>query len=143
PPYDDNTRFDAYTFYFALEYLKSAKPRVLFISFDETDHQGHAGRYDLLLNAARRTDGYVQLLWQTIRSMSEYRGKTTLIFSPDHGRGGAPKKWRDHGRDMKEAANIWIAIMGPDTPALGERTKVETVTQSQIAATLAALLGED
>ena len=32
--------------------------------------------------------------------------------------------------------------MGPDTPALGVRHDVET-TQSQVAATIAQLLGED
>ena len=36
-----------------------------------------------------------------------------------------------------------MAFLGPDTPALGERAKVPDVTQSQIAATLAAFLGED
>lgn len=43
---------------------------------------------------------------------------------------------------MPGAENIWVAVMGPDVPALGERTAVE-VTQSQIAATIAALVGED
>ena len=33
--------------------------------------------------------------------------------------------------------------MGPDTPRLGERTQTEAHTQSQIASTIAALLGED
>jgi hypothetical protein len=33
--------------------------------------------------------------------------------------------------------------LGPDTPPLGERTNCDRVTQSQIAVTLAALLGED
>ena len=33
--------------------------------------------------------------------------------------------------------------MGPDTPATGEMTNVPRVTQSQIAATIAELLGED
>jgi len=32
--------------------------------------------------------------------------------------------------------------LGPDTPARGERENTE-VTQSQVAATIAALLGED
>lgn len=32
--------------------------------------------------------------------------------------------------------------MGPDTPAQGERENIET-TQSQIAATIARLVGED
>jgi hypothetical protein len=33
--------------------------------------------------------------------------------------------------------------MGPDTPARGEREESGTVTQAQIAATVAALLGKD
>ncbi|MBK7493875.1 MAG: hypothetical protein IPI28_00175 [Candidatus Omnitrophica bacterium] len=33
--------------------------------------------------------------------------------------------------------------MGPDTPALGERSQVEAVTLSQVAATIATLLGKD
>ena len=36
-----------------------------------------------------------------------------------------------------------MGFLGPDTPALGERSKVPAVTQSQIAATLAAVLGEN
>ena len=37
----------------------------------------------------------------------------------------------------------WIAVMGPETAPLGERTHVSTVTQAQIAATVAALVGKD
>jgi hypothetical protein len=44
---------------------------------------------------------------------------------------------------VEGAENMWIALLGPDTPALGERRSVERVTQSQIAATAAALLGKD
>ncbi len=36
-----------------------------------------------------------------------------------------------------------MAFLGPDTASLGERQHIEPVTQSQIAATLAGLLGED
>ena len=36
-----------------------------------------------------------------------------------------------------------MAFIGPDTAALGERSHGPTVTESQIAATIAALLGED
>jgi hypothetical protein len=32
-----NTRHDAFTFRFAMDYLKRAHPRVLYIAFDETD----------------------------------------------------------------------------------------------------------
>ena len=36
-----------------------------------------------------------------------------------------------------------MMFLGPDTQSLGERTKIAPVTQSQIAATLAAFLGQD
>lgn len=36
-----------------------------------------------------------------------------------------------------------MVFLGPDTPALGERTNIGPVLQTQLAATLAALLGED
>jgi len=37
---------------------------------------------------------------------------------------------------------VWMAVMGPDTPAKGVRENVET-TQAQVGATIARLLGED
>jgi hypothetical protein len=74
--------------------------------------------------------------------MPEYRGNTTVIFSPDHGRGEGAA-WKNHGEKVPDSKYIWMAFLGPDTRALGERTHIPAVTQSQIAATLAALLGED
>jgi hypothetical protein len=138
----DGEPFDAFTFHTALHYLTSAKPRVLFLSLGETDEWAHAGRYDLYLKAARRFDRYVGRLWDAAQSMPEYKGTTTLILAVDHGRGRAPLKWKSHGQKLAESKYVWMAFLGPDTPALGERPKTG-VTQSQIAATLAALLGED
>ena len=43
---------------------------------------------------------------------------------------------------MPEAERIWIAVMGPGVAPLGVRSDVN-VTQSQIAATIATLLGEN
>jgi len=37
----------------------------------------------------------------------------------------------------------WLAVMGPDRAALGERGKGKPVVQAQIAATVVALLGRD
>ena len=64
-------------------------------------------------------------------------------MTTDHGRGFAPTEWKNHGASVKGAENIWLAFLGPDTPPLGERTNTERHTQSQVAATLAAFLGED
>jgi DNA mismatch repair protein MutH len=78
-----------------------------------------------------------------MQAMPEYRGTTTFIITTDHGRGSGLTEWKEHGVEEKGSENIWIAVIGPDTAPLGERSHVASVTQSQIAATVAALLGKD
>ncbi|MDB6083414.1 MAG: hypothetical protein JWN43_1295, partial [Gammaproteobacteria bacterium] len=127
----------------ALDYVKSAKPRVLFVGYGETDNWAHQGRYDLVLESAQRFDHFVEQLWNTMQAMPEYRGSTTFIITTDHGRGGGLTEWKEHGVEEKGSENIWLAVMGPDTAALGERARVAPVAQAQIAATLAAFVGKD
>jgi hypothetical protein len=74
--------------------------------------------------------------------MPDYGSATTLIVATDHGRGNTPADWRNHGEKVPEARNVWMAFLGPDTPGLGERREIRPVGQNQIAATLAAFLGE-
>ena len=135
--------FDSFTFQTALEYIKLHRPRVLYLSLGETDEWAHRGDYALYLRSAHRVDQYLRQLWETVQSMDQYRGKTSLMFLTDHGRGEAPVEWKSHGEKQVDSKYIWMAFLGPDTRALGERHNVAPVTQSQIAATLAALLGED
>ncbi|HZO23111.1 MAG TPA: hypothetical protein VFB37_11475 [Steroidobacteraceae bacterium] len=147
--YNTTTRFDADDSQDSLlqvtllDYVRSAHPRVLFVGYGETDNWAHQGRYDLVLESAQRMDGFVRELWETMQSMPEYRDSTTFIITTDHGRGSGPVEWKDHGVEQKGSGNIWIAALGPDTPPLGERKHVGAVTQSQIAATVAAFAGKD
>ena len=134
--------FDPVPFHTAMEYVEAKKPRVLFVGLGETDDWAHAGSYAEYLNAAHLADEYLRQIWELMQSMPEYRGKTTLIVLPDHGR-GMGVKWTDHGQKVPESMQTWMAFLGPDTPPLGERKQALPVTESQIAATLAALLGED
>ena len=85
----------------------------------------------------------MKTLWETAQAMPQYQGTTTLLFSADHGRGSGPAAWKDHGKDVEGAENTWLAVLGPDTPALGRRTNVAEIEQGQIAGTIAAFLGED
>jgi len=135
--------YDCFTFRAAFEYFKRQRPRVLYIGLGETDEFAHAGQYDQYLRSARRVDDYLRLLWEKIQSSPDYRDTTTLIVTADHGRGNAPLEWKNHGADIPGSERIWIAVIGPDTPALGERTHHKPLTQGQVAATLAALLGLD
>jgi hypothetical protein len=137
--------YDCFTFQSALAYLKRRHPRVLYIGLGETDEWAHSGRYDQYLKSAQRVDAYLRTLWETIQSMPEYRDTTTLIVTTDHGRGDGPVEWKSHGAKIRGSENIWMAVMGPDTPAqgLGSSGSRSPVTQSQVAATLAAFLGLD
>lgn len=140
--FNDEEPPDPLTFYSAMEYLKQNKPRVLYISLGWTDEAAHANRYDEYLKATHLVDEYLRVLWQTLQSMPQYRGKTSLIFTCDHGRGEG-QGWTSHGSGTPDSWQTWMAFMGPDTPALGERKNCDEVSLNRVASTLAALLGED
>jgi len=135
--------YDAFLQIPLIESFPEHQPRVLFVGYGETDNWGHAGRYDLLLHAAHSFDHYAEQLWNALQQLPAYRDQTTFIMTCDHGRGSGPVEWKEHGVEQKGSENIWIAVIGPDTRALGERTHVAEVHQAQIAATIAALLGKD
>jgi hypothetical protein len=136
-----DVRLDAFTFYYGMEYLKKNKPRVMYFAFDETDDYAHAGEYAAYLNAAHYTDKFIGELWSYLQSDPQYKDKTTLIITVDHGRGTNAEDWKHHGKKIAEADQIWMAIMGPDTPALGEVKEEGQLYQKQVAATLASFLG--
>jgi hypothetical protein len=133
-------RYDRFTFQYAMEYMKREKPKVVFISFDETDEHGHGGRYDEYLKSAHQADSMITQLWTWIQSDPEYKNKTTLMITTDHGRGKSPRGWKRHALLFNGSAQIWLAILGPDTPASGEMTSFMRLKQKQIAQTIAALL---
>jgi hypothetical protein len=142
-PLWEDLAYDSLLLHAAQDHIKRQQPRVVFIGFGETDEWAHEGRYDHYLHAAHRMDDFVRRLWETVQALSQYRDKTTFILTADHGRGSGPAGWRNHGEKVEGAEGDWIAIMGPDTPALGERTNLAPISENQIAATIAALLGKD
>lgn len=139
-----SVRFDAFTHHYAMEELKKNKPKVLFISYGETDDYAHGGRYDQYLFSARQTDAYIAEVWNYLQSDPQYKDKTTLIITTDHGRGTNPKStWKGHGSNIPDAGEIWIAVIGPDSSALGEVRRPGQLYQNQVARTLARALGVD
>jgi hypothetical protein len=135
--------FDSFVMHATYDFVKRQKPRLAFIGFGETDEWAHHQHYEEYLKAAQRVDSFAREFWTMLQSMPEYRDKTTLIITADHGRGTGPVDWKSHGEKIPDSAGDWIAILGPDTPPLGERTNTSPRTQSQIAATIGALLGFD
>ncbi|MGZ3872367.1 MAG: alkaline phosphatase family protein [Mucilaginibacter sp.] len=140
----DSTRIDFLTYEFGKEYLKQYKPRVLYIAFDEPDDMAHGGNYKFYLDRVHQEDSYIQELWQYLQTDPQYKDKTTLIITCDHGRGDEPlEKWRDHGSDVVHSEQTWFAVIGPDTPPTGVIRTPTTTYHKQLAQTIATLLGFD
>jgi hypothetical protein len=137
-PYGE--RYDLFTFGYAFEFLKRERPRVMFVSFDETDEHGHGRRYGSYLESAHRSDSLIAEMWRWIQQDPQYRDKTTLMVTTDHGRGTSAKGFQRHAILFRGSAQIWLAVIGPDTPASGEMRNRARYGQNQIAETIAELL---
>lgn len=139
-PFGEEECLDVFTHYAALENLKNKKPRILYIAYGETDEWAHSGIYKSYLDAAHQVDKWLAELWNFIQNNPQYKGKTTLLITVDHGRGEADK-WTSHNNKIPGADEIWFAAIGPDTPVIGEANNIKQLFQEQIAQTIAKLMG--
>jgi len=124
----------------AVAYLAAAKPRLLLVVLDEPDEWAHEGCYVGYLRAIQATDTALRRLWETAGTIPEFRGRTTLIVTTDHGRGASPADWRNHG-GIREAEETWLMALGPDTPNRGEVEAGECVSNAQVASTVSEICG--
>jgi hypothetical protein len=123
-----------------MSYLEDRRPRVLFVGYAETDDWGHEGRYDRFLDAAHDVDRFIAQLWAGVQSHPRYHGRTTLIFTADHGRGRTAADWRHHGEDVPGAEETFIITIGPVVGENGERSSTSHVL-GQVAVATAAAVG--
>lgn len=138
-------RFDVFAHNYALQALKRDRPRMVYIAYGETDDFAHEGHYGLMLDAARRTDGFLRELWTTLQADKAYAGRTTLIITTDHGRGSGLKNgdWKGHGRVLwPRSDETWIAVIGPAVKA-GLSSTPDCAGADQLAATVLSALGLD
>ncbi len=141
-PWGNGECFDVFTHYAALHELKVKKPRVLFIGYGETDEWAHAGKYRSYLDAAHQVDAWLQQLWDAVQSDPQYKNKTAIFVTTDHGRGDKTKsKWTDHGQSVEDAYQIWFGVMAPGIPAKGEVKEKGIYYQKQFAQTMAKMMG--
>jgi Metalloenzyme superfamily len=142
-PFGDAECLDVFTHYLAMDYLKTRKPKVLYIGYGETDEWAHHGQYKDYLNAAKQVDQWIGDIWQYVQSDPLYKDNTFLFITTDHGRGDTVKtEWTDHGAAVKGAGEIWFAVLGPGIQPLGEIKTPMQLYQKQFAQTMAALLGK-
>ncbi|MEO5999837.1 MAG: alkaline phosphatase family protein [Chitinophagaceae bacterium] len=141
-PWDEGECLDVFTHYAAMEYLTAKKPRVLYVAYGETDEWAHAGKYKSYLDAAHQFDQWLQAIWSYLQQDAQYKDKTALFVTVDHGRGDADKKqWTSHGESIPDAHEIWFGVMGPGITQKGEIKTAGQIYQKQFAQTIATLVG--
>jgi hypothetical protein len=141
-PWHSDECLDVFTHYIAVEYLKSKKPKVLYIAYGETDEWAHAGKYRSYLDAANQVDVWLKKIWEFVQINNSYKNKTTLFITVDHGRGDKVKeKWTSHNNTVEDSHEMWFAVMGPGIKNTGEIKEAMQLYQKQFAQTLAKILG--
>jgi len=136
-------RHDFYTAKLALAHLKTSHPRVMHIGFGETDDWAHAKNYERVLDSFNLADGFIKEIFEFVQSDPQYRDKTTIIITTDHGRGNTANNWMNHWVGVPEATYIWMAFVSPDVKLRGEWQDADTIYQNQIAATMCRFLNLD
>ncbi len=139
---DATIRYDAFTHELALAWWDRYHPTLLHVGYGETDIEAHERRYDRYVAMLHETDQMLAELWHHAQADPATRGRTVLVVTTDHGRGATARDWTDHGRDVPNAARWWILAAGPGVRARGAVAD-ESLVQSQVGATILALLGID
>ena len=141
-PFHEDECLDVFTYYEALDELKTKKPKVLYISLGETDMWAHYAHYSSYLNAANQVDKFIKQIWNFVQSDSQYKNKTTLLITTDHGRGDQVKaEWTSHNDKIVGASQIWFAVIGPEIAPKGEIKTESQLYQKQFAQTIAKIMG--
>ncbi len=138
-PWGSEECLDMFTHYEAVDYIETRKPRILYIAYGETDEWAHSGMYRNYLSAAHQVDAWMGEIWQKLQNDAQYRDRTALLVTVDHGRGG--QAWTSHGRKIGDSHETWLVLMCPGITPEGEmRTEIQ-IFEKQYAQTIASLLG--
>lgn len=141
-PFNESECLDVFTHYQAMNELKTNKPKVLYVAYGETDEWAHHGQYKSYLDAANQVDKWIKEIWDFVQNDPQYKNKTTIFITVDHGRGDKIKtQWTDHGSDIAGASQIWFAAMGPEIAPKGEIKTESQIYQKQFAQTIAKIMG--
>ncbi|WP_067031340.1 sulfatase-like hydrolase/transferase [Allomuricauda sp. CP2A] len=137
-----SVRLDAFTHHYALEHMKKNHPKLVYISYGETDDFAHDGDYQAYLKSAHNTDALIKEVWEFTQQDEFYKDQTIFMLTTDHGRGTQPlETWKSHGSDIKGAGQVWFITFGKDIEPMGEVTQEEQLHSNQIAPTILKYMG--
>lgn len=137
-PGEADYRPDAFTAKVALQYLETARPRLLFVGLGDADEYAHRGDYHGYLQAVHASDAFLGDLQATLSRMGERGRHTTVLVTADHGRAYS---FVDHGARYPESARVWLVASGADVRGHGIVAATSRHTLSDIAPTVRGFLG--
>jgi hypothetical protein len=137
-PGNADYRPDRLTGAIATQYLKTHRPRFLFVGLGDTDEYGHHGDYPAYLRALTQADKVVGDLVATLDAMGEEGKKTTLVVTCDHGRAA---DFKGHGGYAPESGRAWLVMAGGGVQPRGFMDREEVTRLRDIAPTIRVLMG--
>jgi len=133
-------RADSITLDRALVTLSTKQPKLMLIAFKDPDYFGHQSDSVGYINAIRKTDQYLGVIWNYLQNSSNYKDQTTLIVTNDHGRhlDGILNGYTSHGDNCAGCRHIELFAISPD---FKDNLQLSTgYDQLDISATVAELL---
>jgi len=124
-----------------LEVMEKDRPRIIYANFGATDHLAHSGSWERHIKAIQHQDELLTNLWGKIQADSNYRDRTALFLTNDHGYhlDGIYEGFAEHGDSCEGCRHIMLLAVGPD---IKKGAIVETPAyQTDIAPTVGELLG--
>ncbi len=108
-------REDSITLYNTLNILSTEKPNLTLINFRNPDYTAHANDSLGYLNQITIIDDYINQIFDFIQSDANYKDKTTIFITNDHGRhddlnGG----FQNHGDNCVGCRHVMFFAYGPD-----------------------------
>jgi phosphopentomutase len=121
-----------------LHYLRTQRPRFLFLGLGETDEYGHKNDYRGYLRALSHADYVVGQIAAILSAYERQGRRTTLIVTTDHGRSD---DFIAHGDFAPESAQIWLIAAGWGIRPQGVVVPSEPRYLGDIAATIRTIGG--
>ncbi len=108
-------RKDSITLYKALTIFQNSAPELTLINFREPDFTGHGNDWPGYLNEINKVDSLINEVFVFVNSNPNYKDKTTLFITNDHGRhddrnGG----FNNHGDSCIGCKQLMFFAIGPD-----------------------------
>jgi hypothetical protein len=116
PSVDAENRSDLLTFDRIKSIMTDKGPNLIFINLSEPDRAGHQNNWNKFLEGIILTDSLLNEVVILADSLPQYKGKTTIFMTNDHGRhlDGIASGFKDHGDKCHGCTHLNFFAYGPD-----------------------------